>query len=208
MHYYKCAKRKRSHSCNKSVIRKEIIENLIINITLKILDNEETIEYLSEKIITLQKQTLEDDSKKLFLENQKKVIEQNIKNIITAIEQGIITGTTKQRLVELETQLEKINYKLVVENSNKTIQMKKTDIAKFIRKVIKKAPNLMIKQLIDKIILYDDRVEIYYNYTNKRPDEEDHQAFLFYSENLDLTITTNGFLNKEIIKKFHIKLFI
>ena len=30
----------------------------------------------------------------------------------------------------------------------------------------------------------------------------------FYSENLDLTITTNGFLNKEIIKKFHIKLFI
>ena len=37
--------------------------------------------------------------------------------------------------------------------------------------------------LIKKIVLYDDKIEIYYNTTERiRPDEDSHQAFLFYSE--------------------------
>ena len=38
-------------------------------------------------------------------------------------------------------------------------------------------------------VLFDDKVEIYYNYIDKKsPDEFEHQAFLFYTENVDLYI--------------------
>lgn len=45
----------------------------------------------------------------------------------------------------------------------------------------------MLRLLIKQIVLTDDTIKIYYNTTDrKRPDEEDtHQAFCFYSENVD-----------------------
>lgn len=44
--------------------------------------------------------------------------------------------------------------------------------------------------LIKKIVLYDDKIEIYYNTTERiRPDEDSHQAFLFYSEKITLENT-------------------
>ena len=43
----------------------------------------------------------------------------------------------------------------------------------------------MIKTLIKEIILYDDKIEIYYNYTkNKSPDDDDHRGFCFYTEDI------------------------
>ena len=42
----------------------------------------------------------------------------------------------------------------------------------------------MIRLLVKEIILYDDKIEIYYNMSDKkRPDEETHRAFSFYKEN-------------------------
>ena len=40
----------------------------------------------------------------------------------------------------------------------------------------------MIDMLIKQVILYNDKVEIYYNYTDKtKPDESDHQVLSFYT---------------------------
>ena len=44
----------------------------------------------------------------------------------------------------------------------------KEDIIKFISKCIKKEPLQMIKLLVKEIILFDDKVEIYYNYIDKK----------------------------------------
>lgn len=38
----------------------------------------------------------------------------------------------------------------------------------------------MIDILINRAILYNDKIEIYYNYINKRPDDNDNQVFSFY----------------------------
>lgn len=45
-----------------------------------------------------------------------------------------------------------------------------------------------------KIILFDDKIEIYFNYieNRKRPDEEDHQAFSFFSETFNVNV---GYIN-------------
>jgi hypothetical protein len=50
-----------------------------------------------------------DDSALRALEARQKEVERSITNLMTAIEQGIITPTTKSRLVELEADHERIN---------------------------------------------------------------------------------------------------
>ena len=104
---------------------------------------------------------------------------------MTAIEKGIITNTTKQRLIELEKSLENVKSQIIQQETNSVTVMKKTDIVRFMKKVIKKEPRVMLHYLIKKIILWDDKIEIYYNYISnkKETDENDHQPFLFYTDN-------------------------
>lgn len=40
----------------------------------------------------------------------------------------------------------------------------------------------MIQLIIKNVVLYNDKIEIHFNYTEaKRPDDEKHRAFSFYS---------------------------
>ena len=104
-----------------------------------------------------------------------------------AMEQGIITPTTKQRLEELEGRKEEIKARLLIEDSKARIKISKPEILKFINKAIREEPAQMLRLLIKRIVLYDDKIKVYYNTTErKRPDEEDtHQAVCFYRKNFD-----------------------
>ena len=68
------------------------------------------------------------------------------------------------------------------------------DIKKFIRKALKKEPRLMIKLLVKEVILYDDKVEIYYNCIDKKgPDDLDHQVFCVYRQDCEVDPKELGF---------------
>ena len=63
-----------------------------------------------------------------------------------------------------------------------------------IRKALKKEPRLMIKLLVKEVILYDDKVEIYYNCIDKkRPDDLDHQVFCIYRQDCEVDPKELGF---------------
>ena len=75
--------------------------------------------------------------------------------------------------------------KISIEESKGRIQISRQEIKKFINKALQKEPRQMLRMLIKEIILYDDKIEIYYNHTErKRPDEETHQAFCLYTEEI------------------------
>ena len=144
---------------------------------------------LADKIITAQKSRIKDTTILNILKDEQNSTQKAIDNLLSAIEQGVVTPTTKRRLEELELKLDNINEKLLSEQSKNKTSLTRTDILKFLKKGLKKEPILLIQQLINRIILYDDKVEIYYNYIDgKRPDETSHQAFLFYEEFINLNI--------------------
>ena len=112
-------------------------------------------------------------------------LQKAINNLLSAIEKGIITKTTKSRMEELEKQLELKQEKLLIEKSRDKVKITKPEIIRFFKEALKEQPQTLINLLVKEIVIYEDKIEIYYNYTNKkRPDDEDHQAFLFYKENL------------------------
>lgn len=184
VHYYSCANRKRvKNKCKKRTIRKEDLEKLVIDITIRALDEPENVNLLVDKIFEINEERLKTCTSLESLREEEGECQKSINNLMRAVEQGIVTSSTQMRLMELEDQLEAIRVKLRAEESKIRLNLSKSEIIKFINKAIRKEPAHMIRMLIKKIVLYDDKIEIYYNTTERiRPDEDSHQVFLFYSE--------------------------
>ena len=186
--YYKCSTRKKDSSkCRKSMIRKEILEQLIVDVTLKVLNDPATIDTITERVFAAHEKRFADTSVVNILEAERDKIRKALNNMLNAVEQGIITSSTKQRIEELEAALEVAEGKILVEKSKDKVQITPADIKRFIMKALKKDPRLMIKLLVKEIILYDDKVEVYYNCIDKkRPDDLDHQAFCIFREDCNI----------------------
>ena len=100
-----------------------------------------------------------------------------INGIMTAIEQGIITSTTKERLLDLEAQKSDLENKLAVEQAKQIKPLKYEDVKNYIMYFAHKKyekgeeKNEFFNSFINRVILFDDKVIIIYN-TNKTETRE------------------------------------
>ncbi|MBQ7347611.1 MAG: recombinase family protein [Clostridia bacterium] len=186
--YYKCGlKKKDTTLCHKAAIRKEVLEQLVVDTTVTVLDNPETIDFITARIFEAHEQKLKETSVLNLLEAERNKLRKALDNMLDAVAQGIITSSTKQRIEEIEAALVIAEGKVLAEKAKSQVQITPADIKRFICKALKKEPYSMIRLLVKEIILYDDKVEIYYNFIDKkRPGDLDHQAFCIYSEDCDI----------------------
>ena len=113
------------------------------------------------------------------------------------MEQGIVTSSTKSRLVLLESKLEEVEGKIIIERTREKVSMKREDVIKFLRDAIRKSPKQLIRTLVKKVILYDDRIQIYYNYADRKTQkktersdgDEADQTFCFYDVDKTFPLT-------------------
>ena len=74
---------------------------------------------------------------------------------------------------EEEAQLTEVEDKITIEQYKVQNQLKKEQVVEYLTHTIRQSPRLLIKNLIQKIVVYDDRFEIYYNYLNRMPPKTD-----------------------------------
>ena len=100
--YYKCNCRKYKHACNKENEKKEPLEEFVVRHTVETVLTDENIDLIAEKTMELIEKDFADTSFLSGLQERLKETDKRIANVMKAIEQGIITETTKARLEELE----------------------------------------------------------------------------------------------------------
>ena len=141
------------------------------------------IEYLAEKIMEAHKKRVAEDSMQKYLEENLRDTETAISNLISCMEQGIVSNSTKQRLLELEERKEKLQNDLISEKIKNKIEVSQKSIIEYMRSAISKKPQLMIDLLIKEIKLFKNKIEIYFNYSDKtRPDDDSRRVFIFYKK--------------------------
>ena len=123
-HYYKCIDRKRKHLCNKKVEKKDWIEELVVRFTVQHVLTDENIEKIATRAMEVFEKESADTTYLTGLQDQLKEVKKKIKNLMTAIEQGIITSTTKERLEELESEKNHIEGQIVKEEMKKPLLTK------------------------------------------------------------------------------------
>lgn len=119
-YYYKCSTRKkRSGACRKAVERKDWLETLVVRETVAKVLTDENIEMIADRVVELYEKERADNSMLHHLQDRLKEIERSLKNLLSAIEQGIITESTKSRMLDLEAEKSDLLSQIAVEEISK-----------------------------------------------------------------------------------------
>lgn len=105
--YYVCRKHRLEKTCDKKNVRRDAIELAVAQAIMDHALQDDVIEWIADQTVAYNERK-EAEGQIGLLEEQLATAKKGIKNIIAAIEQGIITPSTKERLQTLEGEQSKI----------------------------------------------------------------------------------------------------
>ena len=164
--YYKCVSVKEHRGCHKKTVKKDWIENLVLEQIKNIIMDDELIKKLADMAY---KKLGSDNMVLPILKQQFSEINSSINNILKAIEQGIFTASTKERLEELEKEKGEISIQIMKEEMSKP-QLTKEQILFWFHKLRNldtaklEHRRKLIDTFINAIYLYDDKIVITFNF--------------------------------------------
>ena len=166
-HYYKCVSvKKKRTDCKKKAVKKDWIEDLVIKHTMEMVNDDKVIEAIVAMLMDLQER--ENIDLPLY-EQQLRDVERNIENLLNAIQQGILTKSTKARMEELEAAKEDLEIRIANERIAKP-KLTEEQLLHFLHKfrVLDMSKQSHRQRLIDtfvnRIYLYDDKLVISCNH--------------------------------------------
>ena len=188
--YYKCFGRKNHNGCKKSMIRKDYLENIILSTVIDELSKPKTLDRIISGLLAEQEKCIRENSMLNVLLREKRSIETSLNNLMSAIEQGVVTNTTTKRLKELEARQEEMERQILIERSKNAVRVSAEEIKEYYKAALSLEAQMLINYLVKDIVLYDDKIEIYFNKpTRNSPDE--NRGFSVYIEkieNMDIEI--------------------
>ena len=166
-HYYKCVSvKKKRTDCHKKPVRKEWLEDMVVNATMKMLMNNATIDAIVSALMILQD---EENVHLPLYEKQLRETKTAIDNLLNAIQQGLLTRSTKERLDALEAAQDELENKIACEKLAKpriTEEQFRFFLEKFRKMDVANQAQrkMLIDTFVNAIFLYDDKVVLTYNF--------------------------------------------
>ncbi len=169
-YYYKCgnAKRHGKAHCDLKAIRKEPLERFVVDTAIKVIFSDEIIERLIDLVMDAQQK---ENTRLPVLKEQLRDTEKRLANLLEAIEQGILTPTTKQRLDELEARKEALNTSILEEELKKPVLTREW-IRFWLEKFRKgdvgstEHQRQIIDTFVNSVYVFDDRAVLNFNFTD------------------------------------------
>ena len=166
-HYYKCVSvKKKRAECHKKPVKKQWIEDLVVDETMKMVMDDKAIEAIVSMLMDLQDR---DNVNVPLYEQQIREADTAISNLLNAIQQGILTRSTKGRLEELENRRDELEAKLACEKLAKpkvSAEFMTFWLHRFRKLDVRQQSHrkMLIDTFINAIFLYDDKMVITFNY--------------------------------------------
>ncbi len=166
-HYYKCVSvKKKRTECHKKPVKKQWIEDKVVGETMDMLNDDAAIEAIVSMLMDMQDR--ENVNLPLY-EQQLKEVNVGINNLLNAIQQGILTKSTKTRLEELENTRDELETRIACEKLAKPKisaefmtfwlhRFRKLDVTQ------KSHRKMLIDTFINVIFLYDDKMLLTFNF--------------------------------------------
>ena len=172
--YYTCNDRRMGGSCKKENVKKDYIERAVASVTQKFILRDDVIEWIAKNAM----QILADSGNENEIAAMEKELAENrkaTKNIMNAIEQGIFTATTKERLLELELDISTLEQSIALAkaaNEQKTINKERIiwALEQFRDGNVdsKDYQKKLIDTFVKAVYLWDDKLEVHYYYAGEK----------------------------------------
>lgn len=167
--YYRCPYSKKDTNCQNKSVRKEVLEEIVTDVLSEELTKPDNLKILTDKVFELYRAKAQDENDLHRYEKELAANDKAIKNILTAIEEGIFTPSTKQRLNELEEKKVRLEQAVTVESAKEKNLLTKADIAHYITVAVKLSAKQMVELLVERIDVFTDKIRIKLKYTDTPP---------------------------------------
>ncbi len=165
-YYYKCAGAKRKLGCKRKAVRKHWIERAAVLVTVQRVLRDEEISRIAEAIVALQEK---EDTSLPAMRQQLTECEKAIDNMLNAIQMGVLTASTKERLEKLEMQREDLKLSILQAQMARPRYTKEQVVSWISRFKYGNVDDPQYqKQIIDTFInsiyVFDDKLAFTYNF--------------------------------------------
>ena len=152
--------------CKRKAVRKHWIERAAVLVTVQRVLRDDEIDRIAAAIVSLQER---EDTTLPAMRFQLAACEKAIDNMLNAIQQGIITASTKERLEQLETQRQELKLSILQVQMTKPRYTKEQIVSWINRFKYGSADDPQYqKQIIDMFInsiyVFDDKIVFTYNF--------------------------------------------
>jgi hypothetical protein len=181
--YYRCVTaNKGKELCECKLIRKERIEELVVETLKKLINNDEDVELIAKAVVKVHNEKIKVNTNLDNFERELVTTKKSIANIMTAIEAGIFTETTRERLQELESLKRDLENKIFDEKSKTVVEYTEQQVIDYIKSGKTKNDEQLINLLVGRVSLYNDRVvtTIKGSATDTTPNDDDRKSYIKY----------------------------
>lgn len=106
--YYIC-RGQREKRCKKKAVRRELLESRVVSAVVDALNDDGIVSWIADSVMELQRLEAErNQAAPAALKAELANVKKSIKGVMTAIEAGVVTASTKSRLLELEAEQERL----------------------------------------------------------------------------------------------------
>lgn len=168
-HYYDCMGHRR-RECKKKPVRKEWIEQQVMDQIRRILLDDELLDRIADNAFALyegQKDTSYEDG----LRRQLSEVEKGIRNIVQAVEAGMLSPTLTDRMNDLEAQRLELKDTLAAARLSSDVPITRDMILYFLLRLRDLDPEdpdarrRLVETFVNSIYLWDDKITMTFNYS-------------------------------------------
>ena len=167
--YYKCVTAKKRQGCKKKSVKKDWIENIVVKQALESLEDDIILAKIADMVLDLQSQ---ENTTLPLLRKQLAETERSIDNMLNAIQQGILTSSTKKRLDDLESAKSDLEIRILQEEIQKPL-LTREHIIYWLQKfrgidiADRDQRQRLVDTFVNAIYLYDDKIVFTFNYKDE-----------------------------------------
>lgn len=190
-HYYICVNKKRKKTCDKKTVRKDWLEQTVVEETIHHILHPDKIDLISKRCAKIMENDTSQATVLAQLRKQLAETNRSLQNLTNALEQGVITKTTKNRLTELEQLQEHLEHEiLLAELAQPKLAEKEIKylLSQFVRETdepLEEYSRSLIDTLVNTVHLYNDKLIITYNMHKKNSTELESSVLQFLSDGTD-----------------------
>lgn len=172
-YYYQCVNNRKKKDCDKKTVKKDYIENLVVEETKNLLTKENINQIAKEVVELCEKESNTDNLKRL--QRQLKENEKAITNLTKALADGRVTDIIYNEIEKKQREQKEITKQIVLEEAQHpqlTVQQVKFFMDKFRDGDINDMQyrKALVDTFINKVYLYNDKITILYNLQNSNSD--------------------------------------
>lgn len=163
-HFYYYCKEQRHKRCEKKPVKAAFIEGLVQQLLKELLSDSENLMSLAVDAAAYYKERYVESSYLESLEKELADTQTALKNLVKAIEAGIFSETTQERLQELERRKKALTDAIETEKAKKELSEDEHSIKAYFGKFLyanlddHEVRDMVLEYFVDKIYLYDDKV--------------------------------------------------